>query len=459
MENTDFANNFSFEENKYIIFYGNNDDNLFELEFINEFNKKYNLTIIKFLLNNEERNISKNNEIIEIYPDLYTEESLIKDCLCVIYLSKVNRSPNLINLLNIYNKYIIFSVTNIMHDFYLFLKYFNKENTETITVNDISNYSIKKFEDYYKSINNNNYISNFPNKNIKIEYKKMTNPNNDNNNNKIWIITYYKKSEHEILNIVQKKCIIENSKNKYVEKMIVIGKNLNEELEDLLGNIENNNLILHNLITTDNDDVQLSFSHIIDLINKEYQNKLICILRSDIILPNQSELEDLNFELEMNEKTIYCISRIERMISGNLVKYDKLNKILFCTEQDCWIFKSPLHINSELFKNIYFYEKYSELEFNKILKLNDYKLINNTIKFKILRILTENNLERRLLINNRVLDDKIKENIFLLPDNESIDKISFDQLIKAFDIDEKEIYNLKCELFNKYFKHKIISAL
>ena len=126
MENTDFANNFSFEENKYIIFYDNNDDNLFKIEIINEINKKYNLTIIKFLLNNEERCLSKNNGIIEIYPDLHTEELLIKDCLCIIYLSNVNRSSNLINLLNIYNKYIIFSINNIMHDFYLFLKYFNK---------------------------------------------------------------------------------------------------------------------------------------------------------------------------------------------------------------------------------------------------------------------------------------------------------------------------------------------
>ena len=160
-------------------------------------------------------------------------------------------------------------------------------------------------------------------------------------------------------------------------------------------------------------------------------------------------------EFEDNENKIYCISRIERLINGVLIKYDKLNKIFYSTEQDAWIFKSPLNINLDYFNNIYFYEKFSELALNNILKNNNYKIINDSNKYKILRILTDNNIKNRHILNNNYKKNNI-ENLLILPDNDSFNKVSIEQLVQIINLDEKELYSLKCEIFNKYLKKNII---
>jgi hypothetical protein len=142
------------------------------------------------------------------------------------------------------------------------------------------------------------------------------------------------------------------------------------------------------------------------------------------------------------------------------MKYDKINNIFYSTEQDCWIFNVPLDIQdcyiNEL-KNIYFYNRYSELIFNMILKKNNYILLNDTKKYKIFRILHENNLENRLLLTEKT---SIKnDEIYLLPENDSFDKVSLEQFIKYLNLDDKELYLLKCELFNKYSKNKIVENI
>ena len=76
----------------------------------------------------------------------------------------------------------------------------------------------------------------------------------------------------------------------------------------------------------------------------------------------------------------------------------------------------------------------------------------------------ENNLDSRLLFDNDINNSsneniKIKDldSIYLLPDNEILDKISFEQLIKLAQIDENELYKIKCSIFDKYLKNKIFS--
>ena len=295
----------------------------------------------------------------------------------------------------------------------------------------------------------NNNINN--NVNIKVEYNKIVKSYTDN---KINILTYYKHYDLELLNIIQKKCIFENLKNKYINKVIVIGNNLDERLKDILENNESKNLIKEEFLINE-EFIDLSFKDIFEIINNKYSNKIFCILRSDIILPNQEGLEDIEIDMEEYDKKIYCISRIERLINGNLIKYDKLNKIFYSSEQDSWIFKSPLNINLELLKNIYFYERFSELILNNVLKINNYKIINNTNKYKVLRILTDNNIETRKILNINTVKRDVNT-FFLLPDEDSFNKIPIEHLIKIFNLDEQELYNLKCDLFNKYLRKNII---
>ena len=109
--------------------------------------------------------------------------------------------------------------------------------------------------------------------------------------------------------------------------------------------------------------------------------------------------------------------------------------------------------------DLLFYNKYSELFFNKILINNNYNVINDTNKLKIIRLLHENNLDNRELIDEKEIDEEHEENIYVLPDNSSLSKINIDKLINFIGIDDKELYNLKCYIFNKYFKSKIIDEI
>lgn len=443
--------NFSFNSNKYIILYSDSSDKEYDISISSYIKEKYDISIIKFLSLKDEK---INNILIdEVYIDLSIEDILIKNSLCIIYISNIVRSKKIVDLLKLYNKYIIFKKEKVIDDFNLFLKYYNNNNNNDISLTDVIYYSINNFEGVFNnlklnSILNNNNINNL---NIKVEYNKILKSYTDN---KINILTYYKHYDLELLNIIQKKCIFENLKNKYINKVIVIGNKLDERLKDILENNESKNLIKEEFLINE-EFIDLSFKDIFEIINKKYSNKIFCILRSDIILPNQEGLEDIEIDMEEYDKKIYCISRIERLINGNLIKYDKLNKIFYSSEQDAWIFKSPLNINLELLKNIYFYERFSELELNNLLKINNYKIINDTNKYKVLRILTDNNIESRQILNINSLKRDVNT-FFLLPDEDSFNKIPIDHLIKIFNLDEQELYNLKCDLFNKYLRKNII---
>ena len=470
------------EKDKYIILYL--DENK-EYNILNIFSKKiyeiYGLKVIHFLLNYENKKINNeenNNELlIQIYQDDYIEEYIIKECFCIIYCSQIKRSKNLIDLLVKYEKNVV--------------NFINIENIFDKDILKLSDYEEDKniFIEYYKNLADdyqNNF--NFHTKNIKLICNKKIKEKNvgdsdTENSDKIHLITYYKETDIKLLNIIQKKCIFENYKNKSIIKLLIIGKNLIEEFKDILEHDISKKIILHDIsaapsracpgcgddgvwsLRKTSSDISynkenITFKDLINISNTIFLNKIICILRSDIILPNQNELDDLEIDLLSDKKQVFSVSRIERLINGNLVKSDKLHKILNCTEQDAWFFKSPLNIGNENIMKldmINFYDKYSELYFNNILKDETYNVINNTKKYKIIRLLYENNIENRPLLNlNNELNIKNNlENISLLPDNNSVDKISIDQILSSCKLDEREMYYIKCELINKYFKDKI----
>ena len=66
---------------------------------------------------------------------------------------------------------------------------------------------------------------------------------------------------------------------------------------------------------------------------------------------------------------------------------------------------------------------------------------------------------RQIIDENLNKDELDYNNMFLLPSSEIIDNLSIEQFIKICDIDEKDIYEIKCELFNKYLKNKIIDNI
>lgn len=427
----------------YLLLYIDNDR---DESIIAKIKEHTDLKIVKFLLNSEDKKYLDEEDIIEIYNDSNIEDLVIKDAEFVIYLSNIKRSVNLIESLKKYKTIIIY----------------DEDDIEDLDIEDLKELSddailelIDDFEILYKTsdIDLLKQNSDFT-KNIDISYNKLTNNNVDTD--MINMITYYRKSDKDILNTIQKKCVYENLNNNNISRIHIFGSNLKEEFYDIFKEFNSKKEIILNECGEN-----ASFKDMIDYANSKLCNKVIFIARCDIILPNQNDLCDLKFDLT-NNNDIYALSRIDRLINGNLVRSDKLNKILYCNQQDAWIFKSPLNIkynDDNNMNDLLFYNKYSELFFNKILINNNYNVINDTNKLKIIRLLHENNLDNRELIDEKEIDEEHEENIYVLPDNSSLSKINIDKLINFIGIDDKELYNLKCYIFNKYFKSKIIDEI
>ena len=126
--------------NKYILIFEDNNDYIdYYLKIIKD---TYQLNIVKFLLNNEIK--TYNDTILEIYPDQYTEDIIVKNSLLVIYFSNIIRSTNLIHILEESNKFIIFKRDDLEHVLPYFLNHINKN----ILIED----SIKNFKIYIQNL-------------------------------------------------------------------------------------------------------------------------------------------------------------------------------------------------------------------------------------------------------------------------------------------------------------------
>jgi hypothetical protein len=523
---------------KYIVIYIDPEIDK-EYEIVKNIINSNNLGIIIFLLNNEEKNYNNNyKSILEIYPDDYTEDKLISNSLFIIYISQFKRSLILQELIQKYNKIIFFKKEQLFNNIDLFMN-------DKYVVNE--NYS-SEFINYYNNLKEIIHIN--YNKNIKIELnKKITEINKieSNKNDKIYIVTFYKNFvNNNILNTIQKTCIMQNIKNKDVNKILIIGYNLKNILKNAfeddfnkiifydltdenkeLFSVENSNKINNNIksllyleeictneedaedvdtedadaedvdtedadaedvdpdvedvnpdtkdaedaedakdVDTDTEDVDtedsdLSISKLINITNNIFNDKIVCIVRSDIIIPNQDNIDYIDLNLELSKKKIFLISRLDRCIDSKILKSQKLVNNLFSTEQDGWLFKTPILLNEESYNflnNKYFYNKYEHLYLNKILIKNDYYIVNNSI-FKILRILSNNNIDNRDLLIEKDIENYNLNDMFLLPDFDTVNNLQFEHLIKISGIDENEVYKMKCYFFNKYLKNKIINNI
>jgi len=400
---------------------------------------------------NNETTVFNNNMIIEIIPDTLLENELLNNCEFIIYLSNFKRS-NIINVFLTNNFKVILHEINAINDNLLCIKH---DNDLLLNNSDRDKDIINRFLNIYSNLNELNNNNSYD-KNIKLNVNKII-----NDNEKIVAVTVFN-NDNNILKVIQLKCIVENLNNTNISKIIVIGDNLDEVLKEILLKFPEK-IIIHN------KNGKVSYKDILDIISlKIKNNSLVCLLMGDIIIPNQESLNNLILDIGLNDKTdksiVYSISRLDRVFNGNIIKSDKLGNSLFSTEQDVWFFFTPLQLNQESMnklENIYFYDYLSNLYFNNEIKENNYILINNTKNYKIIRFMLDNQIYNRPLVDKNLNNSLSKniDNIYLLPSNEILDNITLEQLIKLINLNDNENYLIKCELFNKYLKNKIINNI
>jgi hypothetical protein len=280
-------------------------------------------------------------------------------------------------------------------------------------------------------------------KNINIQFSKKS----DLNINQIYI-TYYTHTNHDITNEIQIKCIIENIKNNLFNKYILF-YDINEELLKNELNKELNEELLKNISFIQNDS---KINKIISYLNDHCLGDIVYLARSDILIPIQSEIKNIQMNL-LENNYVYAISRIERRVDGTIFKEPSFNNLLYSHLQDLYIFKPKLNLNNDnqIYNELDFYENNFEILFNKLLESNGYNIINDTIQCKIIRIMCNNNINERHIMKKCSINYKDYDCSYIA-ENSILNKFTLENYIKNLDLSEEEIYLVKQYIFKLFIK-------
>jgi hypothetical protein len=454
---------------KYIIiYYQENDNNNLFLNKILKYEEFLEYKIILLYKNKKDSTFS-NERIVELIYDDNVEKYFLEEPFTIFYITDDIPSSILIDYLKNNEEIMFFYKENDNNIFFNSneenINFENQDQDEDENDNESKNnndeYEIDDEDsmNIYNNTDKNIFINKYEcdnekkyNQTLNILIQKIKNENNDfiNNtdNNKLHIITFFKEFEdNEIMNSLQQKCIIENINNKDVKSITIIGRNLEKYFSNI--NVPNKDITL-----IQNNVTNISYSYLFNKVNEIYDNKIVCIIKSDIVIPNQDSLENIEFLFLEKKNTIIALSRFERMINGNIIKTQELNSIFYATEHDAYIFKTPINIDFSLIDNLYFYNQYSNLELNNILIKNNYKLLNDTKNYRILRLCIDNDVGIRKLINNIDIKEINKDNIYLLPENMIFDNFNLQHLSMILKMNEEEINEVKIYMLSVLFKKK-----
>lgn len=253
------------------------------------------------------------------------------------------------------------------------------------------------------------------------------------------IITYFRGSDEDTCQHYLN-CIQENLKNPIVGKIICL--TFPEKFSgEFLHTRPHPKLIVHLLDETDLEN----YYHLFHYANLYCQGDYCAIIRTDTVIDQNDFMTFL--PAFQKKDTIYAVSSIYRMGEKMWKENEKMSNF-YSLNHDIWLFKSPLDINLENFNKYSFNISENEGYVNKLLS-EKYSLINDTENIKIFSIRTteDSNLPDRLRIKNTE-PVNVKE-AYLLPETEILKKLTVDQLLKHFEIDELDIYRLKCRIFTK----------
>lgn len=272
--------------------------------------------------------------------------------------------------------------------------------------------------------------------NISLE---IINKENKNKLDYLNVITYFIPN-NEINAVHYLNCIQHNLNQKFVKNLVLFVNDSEFSMNFL--NKKLNSLKNHEKINIQKINNDINYFNLFHYAQINHINENIAILRSDIILNDCDFL--VFFPAFHNENIIYAISSTNKKNDKKWKHKNKMNNF-YSVYQDLWLFKSPLNIDLEQFKKYNFNHAKNEGYINKILS-EKYVLINDTDELLIYRECLEETEEKDLLR----LEEKVEidnKNMYLLPDNSILKKINVDQLLKFFKVDEKEIYTLKCKIF------------
>ena len=152
----------------------------------------------------------------------------------------------------------------------------------------------------------------------------------------ILITTYYEGANSERNNEI-KKCLFKNFHNKFIEKIYL----LNDKIYDLSFTKDTKRKIVQHVIST-KENYKLKYDDAIQFINDNLKGK-ICIL-SNIDIYFDYSISKINYKNIDNK--CFALLRYDESPSGVKIIFTR-HGIPRDDSQDCWIFKSPIHLPIE----------------------------------------------------------------------------------------------------------------
>ena len=410
-----------------------NDNNELDIKILLLLYKNFNnINYIKICKNNSDK---LNTKKIKYYN--YDEYHNIKNNInIVLYISDKNNNIDLIYFLKNNIPIVFLDKDNKKIDD-IYTKFHNYSDIPNIIKSYISNKNnlLEENKKLYEKILMNKeekYV-----KNILYDIKKKENDGILN------IYVQYIEYNDIYRNCDYIECIYRNLKLTVLKKLYIYFK------DDI--NIEN--IYLDKDIINNNKVVLLKCNNTFyDVIEYSKKNKGVnCILNSDIFINNSDDLNNM-INTVINNNIIFCLSRIES--DGNKYwEHPNLKNTNYSLSQDCWIYNT---INTDkINRNIVIGNIWNDIIFNNNLKESGYNIVNNGKSLPLIHLDTYIISKKRYEDPIRVLNDNIdinKEKYYLLPDISSINSISLDSLANRLNIENNEIYQLKCELMSKHIK-------
>ena len=437
-----FENNL---EDNFIIFYSNNLNNDYKLCNAIKKNDEYNGMKLYKIIYPDQKGI-ETNLYEQIYVDDYLENILIYKAKFIIYLLDTRSiNDNFIEFIKNNNKTIIYDIRQL--------------NSDINLVNDFE----KKYYLLKTYIRSNSLLKN----NILFEIKKIEKKRIKFEESYINYITYFKYIDNiddnakEQLYKTQIVTICENFKNKFFKRFIIIGDDL-VRLKTDLTRINNNKNLNKEIIFVENFK-DIIFGNIIQFLNNNYADQINILSKSDVIIPYQDNLDNLDYFYNNNNNNnnnnniFFCISTLLRLNNGNLIKNSKYVKNHCSTEQDIYIFKTPVNCQDI---NLDIFNKYDELFINHELLKRNFIIINDTSSYKIIRyMLDDKEIDNRIIYKNNTVEleniKDMKENIYFLPENEYINNINININMNT-NMTYIEFYQFKCNFINKIIKENLL---
>ena len=152
----------------------------------------------------------------------------------------------------------------------------------------------------------------------------------------ILVTTYYKSNDIN-RNMEINKCLYNNFKNKFIEKIYL----LNDKIYDI-SFLNNYKRKIIQKVLINKDDKKLSFQDAILFINEELKDKICILANSDIYFDNTLS-KITNRTIENN---CFALLRYDEDKNGNKTIFSRYGEPRN-DSQDSWIFRSPLLVDYE----------------------------------------------------------------------------------------------------------------